>query len=211
MYHKNERWKSTLHNVRAQIKSRKYGRSQKDNVELRDYTADRPDNCQFVSLADSRSAEKRRFYQLLSQQVYLYSGVKRKEACCLHVALNRSYQLHRISHSWEMNPQIPREKLLRETAVKCIHWQDTSVSWQLSVFIPYDHPNQAYCHGWKTNVNTKLNALLECNKEYSRQLVTDIMKICTDLGFDSIFSNLNPDLNILFESKSIHQSHVQLN
>lgn len=64
--------------TQAQIKRKKYGKSQKDIVELSDYTVDRRDNCQHVSGADSLSGEKCRLSQLLSHKVYLYSGVKSK-------------------------------------------------------------------------------------------------------------------------------------
>lgn len=64
--------------TQAEIKGKKYGKSQKDTVELGDYTADRRDNCQHVSCADSLSGEKCRLSQLLSHKVYLYSGVKSK-------------------------------------------------------------------------------------------------------------------------------------
>lgn len=125
MYHEKQRWKSALHNAWAKIQNKKYGKSQKDNVELCDYTADKPDNCQLVSYADSTSGEKCRFYQLLSQQVYLYSGDKKagRKASCLYVALHRLYQLPPISPGWEMNPQLSWEKRLRESdeSVTCIH------------------------------------------------------------------------------------------
>lgn len=45
-------------------------------MNLSDYTADRPDNCQLVTFADGTTGEKCCSYQLLSQQVYFYSGVK---------------------------------------------------------------------------------------------------------------------------------------
>lgn len=78
-------------------------------MELSDYTADRPGNCQLVVFADRPSGEEGCFCQLLSQHVHLYADVKGSEASRLHVVLHRSYQLHPISPSGEINPQVPAE------------------------------------------------------------------------------------------------------
>lgn len=65
--------------AQAHIKRKKYRKGPKDIVALADDTRDRSDNCQLVSVADSTSGEKCHPYLLLSQHVYLYSGVKSKE------------------------------------------------------------------------------------------------------------------------------------
>lgn len=135
----------------------KVEKAKKGNVELSDYTADRPDNCQFVFFADSMSGKKCCFYQLSSHQVYLYSTAKRKEACCLHVALHRSYQLPSIWRSWEINPQPSWGKLQRESAVICIHWQyDSMLTLYIWSRIKNSSTDVIYCifvelHQWNSS------------------------------------------------------------